>query len=51
MVEAEAHRVRLGVRDHLGLWNNGASLLSLSTVSGLGQGDWQHLERWKETYE
>ncbi|AWK09972.1 restriction endonuclease [Streptomyces spongiicola] len=38
-------------RDHLGLWNNGASLLSLGTVNGLGQGDRRHRERWKATYE
>ncbi len=37
-------------RDHLGLWNNGASLLSLGAVNGLGQGDRRHRERWKETY-
>jgi restriction system protein len=38
-------------RDHLGLWNNGASLLSLSEVNGAGQGDRRHRVRWKETYE
>ncbi|MFH8472489.1 restriction endonuclease [Streptomyces sp. NPDC018000] len=38
-------------RDHLGLWNNGASLLSLGAVNGLGQGDRRHRERWKETCE
>lgn len=37
-------------RDHFGLWNNGASLLSLSAVNGTGQGDRRHRERWKETY-
>ncbi|MER5465826.1 restriction endonuclease [Streptomyces sp. NPDC002668] len=37
-------------RDHLGLWNSGASLLSLSAVNGLGQGDRRHRERWKKTY-
>lgn len=37
-------------RDHLGLWNSGASLLSLSAVNGLGQGDRRHWERWKKTY-
>jgi len=26
-------------RDHLGLWHNGVSLLSLSEVNGAGQGD------------
>ncbi len=34
-------------RDHLGLWNNGASLVSLGAVNGLGQGDRRHRERWK----
>ncbi|MFD8391628.1 restriction endonuclease [Streptomyces sp. NPDC059680] len=38
-------------RDLLGLWNNGASLLSLSEVNGAGQGDRRHRVRWKETYE
>ncbi|MFD3732583.1 restriction endonuclease [Streptomyces sp. NPDC058632] len=38
-------------RDHLGLWNNGASLLSLTAVNGAGQGDRRHRVRWKETYE
>ncbi|MYV72330.1 restriction endonuclease [Streptomyces sp. SID2131] len=37
-------------RDHFGLWNNGASLPSLGAVTGLGQGDRRHRERWKETY-
>ncbi|MFF3733704.1 restriction endonuclease [Streptomyces sp. NPDC002476] len=37
-------------RDHLGLWNNGASLLSLGAMNGMGQGDRRHRERWKETY-
>ncbi|MEV1076994.1 restriction endonuclease [Streptomyces sp. NPDC050211] len=38
-------------RDHLGLWNDGASLLSLSEVNGAGQGDRRHRARYKETYE
>lgn len=38
-------------RDHLGLWNSGASLQSLGVVNGSGQGDRQHRARWKETYE
>jgi restriction system protein len=38
-------------RDHLGLWNNGASLLSFTAVNGSGQGDRGHRARWKETYE
>ncbi|MFE2940122.1 restriction endonuclease [Streptomyces sp. NPDC059255] len=38
-------------RDHLGLWNNGASLVSLGAVNGSGQGDRRHRARWKETYE
>lgn len=37
-------------RDHLGLWNSGASLLSLSEVNGAGQGDRRHRVRWMKTY-
>ncbi|WP_324826348.1 MULTISPECIES: restriction endonuclease [Streptomyces] len=37
-------------RDHLGLWNNGASLLSLTGVNGRGQGDSRHRARWKQAY-
>ncbi|WP_455711886.1 hypothetical protein [Streptomyces griseorubiginosus] len=37
-------------RDHLGLWNNGASLMSLSEVNGRGQGDARHRKRWKQAY-
>ncbi len=37
-------------RDLLGLWNNGATLLSLSTVNGHGQGDSRHRTRWKQAY-
>lgn len=38
-------------RDLLGLWNNGASLLSFPHVNGAGQGDRQHQARWKRTYD
>ncbi|MET8740811.1 hypothetical protein [Streptomyces sp. NPDC004728] len=38
-------------RDHLGPWNNGAPLLLLGVVNGLGQGARRHRERWKEMYE
>ncbi|MFG2130678.1 restriction endonuclease [Streptomyces sp. NPDC048751] len=37
-------------RDHLGLWNSGASLLSLAEVNGRGQGDSRHRARWKRAY-
>ncbi|MFJ4829319.1 restriction endonuclease [Streptomyces sp. NPDC088747] len=37
-------------RDHLGLWNNGASLLSLGEVNGQGQGDSRHRARWNQVY-
>ncbi|GGV28843.1 hypothetical protein GCM10010293_28570 [Streptomyces griseoflavus] len=37
-------------RDLLGLWNNGASLPSLSPVNGRGQGDSRHRSRWTRTY-
>ncbi|MGW8065250.1 restriction endonuclease [Streptomyces ziwulingensis] len=37
-------------RDHLGLWNNGVRLLSLSEVNGRGQGDSRHRTRWKQAY-
>jgi hypothetical protein len=36
---AVQHGILAVPRDHLGLWNNGASLLSLSEVNGRGQGD------------
>ncbi|MET9799538.1 restriction endonuclease [Streptomyces sp. NPDC006368] len=52
---AERCAVRNGVlavhRDHLGLWNSGAALPSLTGVNGSGQGDRRHRARWKETYE
>ncbi|MBB5933875.1 hypothetical protein [Streptomyces zagrosensis] len=38
-------------RDHLGLWNNAATLLSLGDVNGSGQGDRRHRERRRNTYE
>ncbi|MEU6990622.1 restriction endonuclease [Streptomyces sp. NPDC046465] len=38
-------------RDHLGLWNNGASLLSLSEVNGQEHGASRHRARWKQAYE
>jgi restriction system protein len=37
-------------RDLLGLWNNGASLVSLGEVNGRGQGDARHRARWKKAY-
>lgn len=37
-------------RDTLGLWNNGATLPSLLSVNGSGQGDQRHRTRWKKTY-
>lgn len=37
-------------RDLLGLWNTGASLMSLSEVNGGGQGDARHRARWKQAY-
>lgn len=37
-------------RDHLGLWNSGASLRSLLDVNGSGQGDARHRARWRKTY-
>lgn len=37
-------------RDHLGQWNNGASLMSLSELNGRGQGDARHRKRWKQAY-
>lgn len=47
---APAHGMLLVHRDHLGLWNNGASLMSLSEVNGRGQGDARHRARWKQAY-
>ncbi|MGN3958260.1 hypothetical protein ACGV4K_24655 [Streptomyces sp. WAC8370] len=51
---SERFAVRHGILavhcDHLGLWNNGASLLSLSEVNGRGQGDSRHRARGKRAY-
>ncbi|MGY4921259.1 restriction endonuclease [Streptomyces sp. 900105755] len=47
---AVEHGILAVHRDHLGLWNNGASLLSLSRVNGRGQGDSRHRARWKQAY-
>ncbi|MEI5519696.1 restriction endonuclease [Streptomyces brasiliscabiei] len=44
------HEILAVHRDHFGLWNNGASLLSLSEVNGQGQGDSRHRARWKRAY-
>lgn len=38
-------------RDHFGVWNNGATLESLTQVSGAGQGDTRHRALWKKTYQ
>ncbi|MFC9585908.1 restriction endonuclease [Streptomyces yangpuensis] len=52
---AERCAVQNGVvavhRDHLGLWNNGAALPSLTAVNGAGQGDRRHRALRKNTYE
>ncbi|MGW7728616.1 restriction endonuclease [Streptomyces canus] len=37
-------------RDLLGLWNHGATLVSLGEVNGRGQGDARHRARWKKAY-
>lgn len=51
---SEAFAVEHGIlavhRDHLGLWNGGASLESLVGVNGWGQGDARHRARWKKAY-
>ncbi|MFH0241665.1 restriction endonuclease [Streptomyces sp. HK10] len=51
---SRAPAVRHGIlavhRDHLGLWDNGASLPTPADVNGAGQGDREHRARWKETY-
>lgn len=51
---SEAFAVEHGIlavhRDHLGLWNSGASLESLVGVNGSGQGDARHRARWKKAY-
>ncbi|OXY99231.1 restriction endonuclease [Streptomyces diastatochromogenes] len=47
---AVEHGILAVHRDHLGLWNNGAYLWSLSRVNGRGQGDSRHRARWKQVY-
>jgi restriction system protein len=47
---ATRHGILAVHRDHLGVWNNGASLLSLSEVNGRGQGTSRHRARWKQAY-
>jgi len=47
---ARHHGILAVHRDHLGLWNNGTSLMSLSQVNGQGQGDARHRTRWKKAY-
>ncbi|MEU2428155.1 restriction endonuclease [Streptomyces sp. NPDC007861] len=47
---AVEHGILAVHRDHLGLWNNGASLLALSRVNGHGQGDPRHRARWNQAY-
>ncbi|MDN3293015.1 restriction endonuclease [Streptomyces ficellus] len=47
---AVEHGILAVHRDHLGLWNNGASLLALSRVNGHGQGDSRHRARWNQAY-
>ncbi|WP_257583958.1 restriction endonuclease [Streptomyces sp. TLI_146] len=47
---AVQHGILAVHRDHLGLWNNGATLLSLSEVNGGGQGDARHRARWRQAY-
>ncbi|WP_307792503.1 restriction endonuclease [Streptomyces verrucosisporus] len=47
---AVEHGILAVHRDHLGLWNNGASLPALAGVNGAGQGDREHRARWRNTY-
>ncbi|MET7730049.1 restriction endonuclease [Streptomyces sp. NPDC005402] len=51
---SESFAVQHGIlavhRDLLGLWNNGASLMSVAGVNGRGQGDARHRTRWKQAY-
>lgn len=47
---AVQHDILAVHRDLLGLWNNGASLMSLSPVNGRGQGDARHRTRWRRAY-
>ncbi|MFJ7337983.1 restriction endonuclease [Streptomyces sp. NPDC101110] len=47
---AVQHGILAVHRDHLGLWNNGTPLLSLTALNGRGQGDSHHRTRWKQAY-
>jgi restriction system protein len=47
---AVQHGILAVHRDHLGLWNHGASRLSLCEVNDRGQGDSRHWARWKRAY-
>nr|WP_187327085.1 restriction endonuclease [Streptomyces sp. SID4921] len=47
---AVQHGILAVHRDHLGLWNSGASMLSLGEVNGGGQGDTRHRTRWRQAY-
>ncbi|MFE4806426.1 restriction endonuclease [Streptomyces nigrescens] len=47
---AVQHGIHAVHRDHLWLWNSGASLLSLGEVTGGGQGDSRHWTRWRQAY-
>lgn len=47
---AVQHGILAVHRDHLGLWNSGATLLSLGEVNGGGQGDTRHRTRWRQAY-
>lgn len=47
---AVKHDILAVHRDHLGLWNSGASLRSLLDVNGMGQGGAGHRARWRRTY-
>ncbi|MFF8284160.1 restriction endonuclease [Streptomyces albus] len=47
---AVQHGILAVHRDHLGLWNSGASLQSLTEVNGAGQGNPHHRARWKQAY-
>lgn len=47
---AVQHGILAVHRDHLGLWNSGASLQSLTEVNGAGQGNLHYRARWKQAY-
>ncbi|WP_031028426.1 restriction endonuclease [Streptomyces albus] len=47
---AVQHGILAVHRDHLGLWNSGASLQSLTEVNSAGQGNLHHRARWKQAY-